>query len=126
MLAGVAFTEEVTKARKVFKAVVGSDGAQRVEITAGEYFFDPDYIIVKVNVPVAIKIKKKEGITPHDIVINAPEAGINIKESLSTEPKVIIFTPIKTGKYPFYCSKKLLFFKSHRSRGMEGVLDVIE
>jgi plastocyanin domain-containing protein len=60
------------------------------------------------------------------IVIKAPEAGIDISESLSTEPKIIRFTPIKTGKYVFYCAKKFLFFKSHRDKGMEGVLEVIK
>ncbi|MCL4458112.1 MAG: hypothetical protein M1147_13095, partial [Nitrospirae bacterium] len=60
------------------------------------------------------------------VLINAPEAGIEVKEDLSKEPKVVKFTPKKTGKYPFYCDKKLLFFKSHRERGMEGVIEVIE
>jgi hypothetical protein len=30
------------------------------------------------------------------------------------------------GEYPFYCSKKLLFFKSHREKGMEGMLEVVQ
>jgi hypothetical protein len=75
---------------------------------------------------VELIVKKEPGITPHDIVINAPEAGINFKEDLTTEPKIIRFTPLKTGKYPMYCSKRFLFFKSHRERGMEGVLEVVE
>ena len=29
------------------------------------------------------------------------------------------------GKYPIYCSNQLLFFASHRERGMEGVLEVV-
>jgi plastocyanin len=50
----------------------------------------------------------------------------NIDEQISTEPKIIKFTPTKTGKFPFYCDKKLLFFKSHRERGMEGIIEVTE
>ena len=111
---------------ETFKATLDSNGIQKVEVLAGSYFFKPSYIIVKLNVPVELTIRKEAGATPHDIVISAPEAGINVQESLGTEPKVIKFTPTKVGKYPFYCDKRFLFFKSHRERGMEGTLEVIE
>ncbi len=110
-----------------YKAVKDNDGIQRIEIVGGSYFFDPDHIIVKVNVPVELKVKKDAQYRlPHMIAIKAPEAGIDISESLSTEAKIIRFTPVKTGKYVFYCDKKFLFFKSHRDKGMEGVLEVIK
>ena len=95
-------------------------------MTSGEYYFDPDHIIVKVNIPVELKVKREPGIVPYNIVMSEPEAGIVFKEDVSTEPKVITFTPKKTGKFPFYCDKKLLFFKSHRERGKEGILEVAE
>ena len=112
--------------KNVYKATVDKEGIQKVNVLAGSYFFDPDYIIVMIDVPVEITIKREPGLTPHDIVIRAPEAGIDISESLSTEPKIITFTPKKVGKYPFYCTKKFLFFKSHRERGMEGIIEVID
>ncbi len=124
LIAGAVTAAE--KEKKVFKTVVDKDGIQRVAIFAGSYFFDPDYVVVRVNVPVEVTIRKEAEITPHAFVIDAPEAGIHIKESLSTEPKVIKFIATKAGKYPFFCDKKLLFFKSHRERGMEGVLEVTE
>lgn len=102
------------------------DGVQRVEILGGGYFFKPDHVIVKVNVPVEMVISKEDGFTPHDFIIEAPEAGIEVDESLSSDPKVVKFTPTKVGKYPYYCSKKLLFFEDHREKGMEGVLEVVE
>ncbi len=111
---------------KQFIASIDQDGVQRVEVLAGEYFFDPNYIVVKVNVPVEIKIKKEPTIVPHSFITKAPEAGMDIYESLSSEPKIIRFTPTKVGKYPFYCDKKFLFSKSHREKGMEGVIEVIE
>ncbi len=113
-------------AKEVYKATIDGDGVQRVEILGGGYFFKPDYIIVKVNVPVELKVRKESGIVPHNIVLHAPEAGIEFEESLSEEPKVVRFTPTKAGKYSFYCGKKLLFFASHREKGMEGTLEVIE
>ncbi len=112
---------------KAYKAVTGNDGIQRIEIVGGGYYFDPNHIIVEVNVPVELKVKKDaKFLVPHSIVIKAPEAGIDFSESLKTEPKIIRFTPVKTGKFIFYCDKKLLFFKSHRDKGMEGVLEVIK
>lgn len=110
---------------KMFRASV-KDGVQRVDIVGGDYYFDPNYIIVKVNVPVELYVKKTSGIVPHDIVMDAAEAGITFKEKLGSEPKVIRFIPTKTGVFPVYCSKRLLFFRSHRERGMEAVLEVVE
>jgi plastocyanin domain-containing protein len=115
-----------TRTKNIFKATIDNDGIQRVTILAGNYFFNPDYIIVKVNIPVELTISKESGITPHIFLIKEPEAGIVIEESLSTEPKTIKFIPNKVGKYPFYCPKKLLFFKSHRDQGMEGIIEVVE
>ncbi|MEK7309052.1 MAG: cupredoxin domain-containing protein [Nitrospirota bacterium] len=123
---GIAYAEDTASKQKVYTATVDKDGIQRVEITGGEYYFDPSYIIVKKDTPVEFTIRKTSGVIPHNIVIEAPEAGINIRESISTEPKVIRFTPTKTGKYAVYCDKKLLFFKSHKEKGMEGILEVVE
>jgi plastocyanin len=104
---------------------MGPDGVQRTDMVAGSYFFKPDYISVKAKAPVEITIRK-EGLTPHRFVLNAPDAGMNIKEGLSTEPKAIRFTPLKPGKYEFYCDEKLPLEKSHREKGMKGVLEVRE
>ena len=126
VLSAVFFVSEVYGQEKTVTAVIDNDGVQRVEVTGGEYYFTPDHIIVKVNVPVELSIKKEAGIVPHNIVIHEPDAGIDINEALGKELKVIKFTPKKAGKYPFYCDKKLLFFKSHRDQGMEGVIEVVE
>jgi len=107
-------------------AKIDPDGVQRVEMFAGSYFFDPNYVVVKVNVPVELRIKKEAGMTPHNIMMKAPEAGIDVMQELGKEPTVIKFTPTKPGKYAFYCDKKLLFFKSHKDKGMEGILEVTE
>lgn len=123
---GAAYAEDIAGHQKVYTATVDKDGVQRVEIVGGEYYFDPDYIIVKKGIPVEFIIRKVSGIIPHNIVIESPEAGIDIRESMSTDSKVIRFTPTKAGKYPVFCDKKLLFFPSHRKKGMEGILEVVE
>ncbi|MGH8725735.1 MAG: quinol oxidase, partial [Burkholderiales bacterium] len=65
------------------------------------------------------------GMTPHNLIIQAPDAGVAVEVDLGTEPKKVVFTPTKTGKYPIYCSKKLPFMAGHREKGMEGVLEVV-
>lgn len=122
----LVFTSLAMAETAPFLAAIDEDGVQRVEIVGGGYFYKPDHITVKVNVPVELKVWKEGGIVPHDFVIDAPDAGITVKESLSNEAKVIRFTPTKVGTYSFYCSKKPPFFKSHRDKGMEGVLKVVE
>lgn len=102
-----------------------ADGVQRVRIVGGSYFFEPAHIVVKANVPVELLASRKSGITPHNLVIRAPEAGVSVDEDLATDPKKIVFTASKPGRYAIYCSKKLPFVAGHREKGMEGVLEVV-
>jgi plastocyanin len=111
---------------KRFVAAVDADGIQRAEMVGGDYFYDPNYIIVKVNIPVELKIKKSVGYVPHNLIAKAPEAGIDFNLDLKSDPQTIKFTPTKIGKYPIYCDKSLLWFKTHREKGMEGLIEVVE
>ena len=124
--ASAVAAEERPKEVKILRAALDKDGVQRVEVVGGGYFFDPNRIIVMVNLPVELKVRKEPGVVPHDIVMNSPEAGMDFRVSMHEEPQIIRFTPNKAGIYPFYCSRKLLFFESHREKGMEGVLEVVE
>ena len=107
-------------------AKVDADGVQRVEMIGGDYFFDPNYIVVKVNKPVELKVKKAASYIPHNLIAKSPEAGVVFKIDLKTDPQPVRFTPTKTGKYPIFCDKSLLWFKTHRERGMEGYIEVVE
>jgi len=104
--------------------VAETNGVQRVELTAGSYFFKPEHIIVKAGVPVELAIRNESRLVPHNFVMKSPEAGMEFSEKLSDSLTIVRFTPALPGKYTFYCDKKLLFFKSHRDRGMEGVIEV--
>jgi len=123
LVCGLVFADQPAEKRVV--ATLDPDGVQRVQITGGEYYFEPRTVVVKVNTPVELQVKKTEGLAPHNIVLKAPEAGINFAEDLGGEVKIIRFTPTKTGSYPFECSKRFLFFESHKARGMHGVLVVV-
>jgi hypothetical protein len=93
-------------------ATLGADGIQRAEVTGGDYYFDPNYIIVKVNKPVELTVKKAGGYVPHDMIVKAPEAGIDFKVNLDAKkPEIVRFTPTKVGRYPIY-GQKLLWFSA--------------
>lgn len=119
-----ALAEEFVEQR--YKATVDEDGVQRVEIEAGEYFYDPNFIVVKVDVPVELNIRDVGGIASHDVAIEAPEAGIDFAEDFGSEPVTIRFTPTRVGEYQFECTKRFLFFRSHKDRGMHGTIKVVQ
>src|ERR671922_2601366 len=73
------------KEKQVVK--VDKDGVQRIRLVGGSYFFKPNHIVVKANVPVELLASREGGVTPHNLVIKAPEAGIAIEQDLATEPK---------------------------------------
>lgn len=119
------FGQSDPKAEKRVVATVDQDGIQRVAILGGGYFFDPNYIVVKVNVPVEFSVRKESGMTPHDFAIKAPDAGIDVKIEMETKPQLVTFTPTKPGKYEIICTKKFLWI-NHRKKGMEGIIEVTE
>lgn len=101
----------------VYRAAIAADGVQHVRIVGGSYYFKPNRVIVKVNVPVELTVSVEKRFIP---------AGISVDEKLSSDVRDIRFTPIAAGKYHFYCKNKLLVFKSQREKGMEGVLEVVQ
>jgi plastocyanin domain-containing protein len=106
-------------------AKVDADGVQRIRLVGGSYFFKPNHIVVRMNVPVELLASRESGMTPHNLIIRAQDAGVVIEEDLGSDPKKITFTATKVGKYPFYCGKKLPFMAGHRDKGMEGILEVV-
>jgi len=121
----IAFCSALSAEETETSAAIDKDGVQKVDIIGGNYFFKPNHIIVKINIPVELTVSKEDGFIPHDIVAESSEAGVEFQVELSSTPKTIAFTPTKVGIYPFYCSKKALFFKSHREKGMEGFIEVV-
>ena len=124
MLAVPAISDE-QKSEPV-SAVMGEDGVQRLQMEGGEYYFEPENVLLKVGVPVELFVYKPPGFVPHNIVIESASAGMSFKENFGKKGITIRFTPSKTGTFEFWCDKKFLFFKSHRKKGMEGIIQVIE
>ncbi|KWE84598.1 hypothetical protein [Burkholderia territorii] len=103
---------------------VDADGVQRVAIVGGSYFFRPNHVIVRAQVPVELTVSAESGVVPHSFEIDAPQAGIAVHTELGATPRTFRFTPTAPGRFAYYCTHRLLFLRSHRERGMEGVLDV--
>ncbi len=123
---GTSHAETPTFVNPPYEATISSDGVQHVQIEGGSYFFKPERIIVKVNVPVELTVRLEKGLIPHTLVIEAPQAGISVDETLSSDAKNIRFTPTAVGNYRIYCKNKLLFLKSHHEKGMEAMLEVVQ
>ena len=101
------------------------DGLQRATVVLDSYSYTPHHLIVQAGKPVELFLTSITSITPHNFVLKNEAAGLSIERDVSAGKTVTVqFTPTKPGIYSFYCDKKLLFFPSHRDKGMEGTFEV--
>lgn len=105
-------------------AVPDSRGVQRVHVIAGNYYFQPNRIVVKAGVPVEITIERQT-VIPHTFTLSAPAAGIAADVELPRKPVTVSFTPTKPGSYRFICKEDPPFLPSHLERGMQGTLEAV-
>ena len=102
-----------------------ADGVQRAFIVLDSYAYTPSHISVEAGVPVEFQLENQSFLTPHNFIMDHPEAGlqqdVNVDAGDSMTIQFVAQTP---GTYTFYCDKQLLFFPSHREEGMEGRLEV--
>ena len=97
-----------------------------IDVRLGSYYIRPEKISVKAGEVVTLSIINEATLIPHNLVIEAPEAGIHVKVDVSAGKSAsITFTPTKTGSYEILCSKKPPFGKSHKEKGMHGTLEVM-
>ena len=104
---------------------LAADGIQRASIEMDSYSFSPNHLVVRAGKPVELTVKSVTILVPHNFVIDDPRSGLTMREEIPAGESVIVkFTPAVAGTFAIYCDKKLLFFKSHREKGMEGILEV--
>ncbi len=97
--------------------------AQRFDVDLGDYAFEPAVVEVTAGEPVELALRNRDIFILHNLKLSA--GGIDLDVDVPPGDTVTVsFTPTRAGRYVFYCDKKLLFFKSHRERGMEGELIV--
>ena len=126
VLAGVLFVRALGAADPFAVEVpLGADGVQRATVEADSYSFTPSHLIVRAGQPVELTVKSLTTFVPHNVVIDDPRSGLTIREEVPAGESITVkFTPAVPGSFALYCDKKLLFFKSHREKGMEGILEV--
>jgi plastocyanin len=109
----------------VCRAAFGAGAARVITVEVGDYRFQPDAIELHAGETVRLELTNTDGITPHNFTLKAAGA-LNLDIDVAAgETQVLELTAPVTGTYTFYCNKKLPFMKSHRDRGMEGVLVVV-
>lgn len=108
-----------------YQARRDADGVQRVALLGGNYFFRPDHIVVQAGQPLELAVNVEPGIVPHSFVLEAADGTVLADVQLAAEAKTLRLN-LPPGKYIFYCAKRLLGFKSHRERGMAGLLEAKE
>lgn len=98
---------------------------QVIEIKLDSYTIKPDRITVKAGEPVILKVKNEASFIPHNLVIKAPQAGVEVKIDVSAGKNgEVRFTPTQPGSYEMLCDKKPPIGKSHKEKGMHGTLVV--
>ena len=102
-----------------------ADDTQIVDIKLDSYSFTPDRIVVPVNRPVTLRATNVASFIPHSLVIQAPEAGIDVKLAIRAgKTGEASFTPTAPGTYEMFCDKQPPIGRSHREKGMHGILVV--
>ncbi|BFU90353.1 MAG: hypothetical protein NTAFB01_15400 [Nitrospira sp.] len=100
-----------------------ADGVQRATIIMESYSYVPDHLVLQVGSPVELILENKSWLVPHNFILQ--DADLRLEADVAGGDRTTLrFTPTRSGTGTFYCDKKLLFFKSHRHRGMEGRIDI--
>jgi len=93
------------------QATAGPDGA--LNVTQVNFRFQPDSLSAQSGKAVTVNVVNN-GTTSHTFTITE----LNVDKTLSPgEAATVTFTPSKTGTFAYFC-------RFHRSRGMEGKLQV--
>jgi plastocyanin len=93
-------------------------------LTLRDYRFEPDTLTAVAGVPVVLTLVNPERLTPHNFTLKQGGGEVISMDVEAQETETVRFTPTAPGTYVFHCDTKLLWFKSHRERGMEGTLVV--
>lgn len=97
-----------------------------VEITLGSYQIMPEQVELIAEQPVILRLVNMDTIIPHNFTIESTDDALDVNiDVLAGETVDVKLTPSVAGRYSFHCGNKMLFMKSHRKKGMEGILIVL-
>ncbi|MGM0593485.1 MAG: cupredoxin domain-containing protein [Pseudomonadota bacterium] len=119
LVAAVLFTAAPLSSPTAYAA----EPVRTVSITMGDYAYMPETIRVHAGETITLNFTNNDSITPHNFILKHKDYGLDVELDVAAgEDESVTITPTTPGRYSYYCDKQLLFFKSHRERGMEGTL----
>jgi plastocyanin len=96
-----------------------------IVVTLNNYTIKPDTLILKAGEPVILKVKNEATFIPHNLVIKAAQAGIELKVVVGAgKTSEVRFTPTQPGNYELLCDTQPPIGKSHQEKGMHGMMVV--
>jgi plastocyanin len=102
------------------------DEAKVIEVTLGSYQIEPQQLQLIAGQQVILRLVNIDTIIPHNFSIENPAGELDINIDVKAGETVDLnLTPTVAGRYKFFCRNKMLFMKSHREKGMEGILIVL-
>lgn len=104
-------------------ATVGADHVQHVRVTTHSFWFEPNRIVVRKDVPVELTVKNGAFLVPHSFTCMGKDAGVDVDamNGMFLGSRHVRFTPTRAGEYPFHCD-----VDGHMKKGMVGVLVVVD
>ena len=101
------------------------DGVQRATVILDSYSYSPNHLIVKNARPVELTLTSVTTITPHNFIIKDSTGSLSVEQDVGAGRTVMArFVPTQPGLFSFFCDKRLWPMRSHRDKGMEGLLEV--
>ncbi|HSA86424.1 MAG TPA: cupredoxin domain-containing protein [Nitrospira sp.] len=104
---------------------ISPDGIQRATVLLDSYSYSPNYVIVEHGKPVELTLTSVTVITPHNFIIKDLTDSLSVEQDVGAGQTVMArFVPTRPGLFSFFCDKRLWPMRSHRDKGMEGMLEV--
>lgn len=98
---------------------------QQIDVQLDSYSITPARINLKAGQPVVLKVKNAASFIPHNLVIKSPNASTEVKLEVGAgKSGEVRFAPTQPGSYEMLCDKAPPIGKTHREKGMHGVLVV--
>jgi heme/copper-type cytochrome/quinol oxidase subunit 2 len=104
---------------------ISPDGVQRATIILDSYSYSPNHLVVENGKPVELTLTSVTTITPHNFIIKDSTGSLSVEQDVGAGRTVMArFVPTQPGLFSFFCDKRLWPMRSHRDKGMEGLLEV--
>ena len=104
---------------------ISPDGVQRATVILDSYSYSPNHLVVENGKPVELTLTSVTTITPHNFIIKDAAGSLSVEQDVGAGMTVMVrFAPTQPGLFSFFCDKRLWPMRSHRDKGMEGLLEV--